>query len=391
MKILYLHQYFKTPEEGGGIRSYHLSEVLVQDGHEVEIITSHNKGSYELKIINGVKVHYLSVYYNNTLGTIGRIFSFLKFTIKAYYKAKSIPGIQLCYATSTPLTVGLIALRLKKRRSIPYFFEVRDLWPEAPVQMGIIRNPFLKKYLYRLEKEIYKGADKIIALSPGIKQEIEKIIAGKEITIIPNIADCKYFSLTEKEQVLEDKFGAKNKFVVSYLGTLGIANKVEFLLMAAKECKQAGRKEILFLIAGQGKEQQYLKALVDKWNLDNIKFIGHLSREAIRELLNVTDAVYISFDSKPILETTSPNKFFDALAAGKLCIVNSKGWVKELIEREHCGFYTDPQQPAELVKKLTPFIDYNISLKEYQQNARKLAEKSFSKDVLLPRFIQLFK
>src|SRR6185437_816300 len=117
----------------------------------------------------------------------------------------------------------------------------------------------------------------------------------------------------------------------------------------------------------------------------------HLNREEIKELLNITDAVYSSFDSKPILETTSPNKFFDALAAGKLCIVNNKGWVKELIEQEQCGFYANPQNPGELLKKIAPFISNPVRLKEYQQNARKLAEKSFSKEVLLPRFLQLFK
>jgi len=391
MKILYLHQYFKTPEEGGALRSYHLSHALVQAGHEVELITSHNQKRYQLKIIEGVKVHYLPVNYDNSFGAISRIFSFVKFVIQAHRKAKSISNVQLCYATSTPLTVGIIALRLKRKKGIPYFFEVRDLWPEAPIQMGVIKSSIIKTYLYGLERRIYEGADKLIALSPGIKEGVEKVVTNKPIVVIPNIADCEYFYPQIKAVSIEEKFGVKDKFVLSYIGTLGAANKVESLLAAARECKKEKLTEVLFFIAGKGKELTYLKALANKWGLDNLKFIGHLDREGVRELLNITDAVYISFDSKPVLETTCPNKFFDAIAAGKLCIVNSKGWIKELIEQQYCGFYTDPENPASFVNSLSVFVSNKNKLLEYQQNSRKLAEKAFSKEVLLPQFLQLFK
>ena len=390
MKILYLHQYFKTPEEGGAIRSYHLATALVKDGHEVELITSHNKGSYELKLVDGVKVHYLPVYYDNSLSSLSRIIAFLKYITLAYRKAKSITGVQLCYASSTPLTVGILALRLKKKFNIPFFFEARDLWPEAPIQMGVIRSPLLKKFLYGLERRIYKGADKIIALSPGIKEGIEKVV-NKPIVITPNMADCQFFLVKEKEPALEQKFEVKDKFVLSYFGTLGAANKVQYLLEAAKECQKAKLTTVSFLIAGKGKELTYLKSLANKWELTNLRFIDYLNREGVRELLNITDAVYISFDSMPVLETTSPNKFFDAIAAGKLCIVNSNGWIKELIEREQFGFYADPVKPADFTTKLTEFVTNKTKLKDYQHNARKLAEKAFSKELLLPQFLKLFK
>jgi len=387
MKILYLHQYFKTPEEGGAIRSYHLSQALVKAGHEVELITSHNKKEYELKIVEGVKIHYLPVYYDNSLGAIARTFAFIKFSIQAYQKATTISEVQLCYATSTPLTVGIIALRLKKKKGIPYFFEVRDLWPEAPIQMGVIKNPIIKKFLHRFEKNIYKSADKIVALSPGIKEGIEKVVDNKQIVVIPNIADCEYFHPLENPIVLKEKFEVKDKFVVSYMGTLGMANKVEHLLAAAKECKELRINQVSFIVAGKGKE---LESLANKLKLDNLKFVGHLDKNGVKELLNITDAVYISFDSKPVLETTSPNKFFDAIASGKLCIVNSKGWIKELIEKERCGFYSDPNNPAEFFTKLSEFVTNRSKLLEHQQNSRKLAEKAFSKEALLPKFLELF-
>ncbi|HTF80228.1 MAG TPA: glycosyltransferase, partial [Cytophagales bacterium] len=140
MKVVYLHQYFKTPQEGGAVRSYYLAKSLVDDGNEVEMITAHNAKEYEFKVVDGIRVHYLPVYYHNRLGFVGRVISFLKFMYMAYHKVTSIRNVDLCYATSTPLSIGWVALRLKSKHNIPYYFEVRDLWPEAPVQMGVLTN-----------------------------------------------------------------------------------------------------------------------------------------------------------------------------------------------------------------------------------------------------------
>ncbi len=156
MKILYIHQYFRTPEEGGAIRSYYLAKGMVDNGIEVEMITSHNKRYEEVKNIEGIKVHYLPVFYQNELGFGKRIIAFYRFMKLVRRKARAIKNVDLCYATSTPLTIGLSALKIKKELGIPYYFEVRDLWPEAPVQLGIIKNRFIKLYLERLEKKYIK-------------------------------------------------------------------------------------------------------------------------------------------------------------------------------------------------------------------------------------------
>ena len=114
MKIIYIHQYFKTYSDGGSSRSYYLAKALTDNGYEVEMITSHNEPFYKKVNIEGITVHYLPVYYDNAYGFIGRVRSFLNFVIKAYRLALSIKNAHLCYATSTPLTVGIIALLLKK-------------------------------------------------------------------------------------------------------------------------------------------------------------------------------------------------------------------------------------------------------------------------------------
>ena len=388
MKIIYIHQHFSTLAEGGSTRSYYLAKALVEAGMPVELITRHNQPTYEVKTVEGIRVHYLPVHYDNAQGFNGRVWSFLKFVILAYRTARRIPDVHLCYAVSTPLTTGLIALGLRRFGRIPYCFEVGDLWPLAPVQMGVIRNPLLKRLLFALEKKIYREAMGIVALSPDIRDGIAQVVPGKRIHLIPNVADCDFFQMEEKKPALEETFGVTGKLVVTYFGTLGRANRLEYLLAAARSC-QAASVDVAFLIVGKGAELPKLQRLAAAYALQNLRFLPHADKYALRDVLNVTDAVYISFASFPVLATGSPNKFFDALAAGKLCLVNFGGWIRELVEREQCGRYVNPEKPETFYAQLQSFLRDPSRLAFYQRNARTLAETRFSRRLLTQQFIEV--
>ncbi|MTI30594.1 glycosyltransferase family 4 protein, partial [Xanthovirga aplysinae] len=365
MHILYLHQYFKTPQEGGAIRSFYLAKGLVNNGYRVSMVSSHNENKYVQKNIEGIEVHYLPVYYDNKLGFYGRIYAFLKFIFLACQligKISKSDKVNKIYATSTPLTIGLVALWAKKIYKLTYFFEVRDLWPEAPIQLRFIRNPSLKKLLYGLESTIYNHADKIVALSPGIKQYIKRIVPEKEITLIPNMSDCEFFKQEEKQEALEVKYQVRNKFVVSYFGAAGEVNHLEYVLDAAKQCVKL---PIHFLITAEGSELSRIKELAKSMKLKNLSFFPYKNKSGIKEVLNVTDAVYISFANFPILETNSPNKFFDGLSSGKLLIVNSKGWTKNIVINRNCGFYHNPNTES-FSNAILPFLLDKDLLSEHQ-------------------------
>jgi len=388
VKILYIHQYFRTPEEGGAIRSYYLAKGMVDNGIEVEMITSHNKPTEEVKVIEGIKVHYLPVFYTNDLGFSKRIFAFYKFMRLVKNKARAINSIDLVYATSTPLTIGLSALKIKKELGIPFYFEVRDLWPEAPVQLGIIKNRFIKSYLERLEKKVYKEAEKIIALSPGIKAQIELRQPNKQIEVIPNMSDVDFFTPEPKNPELEDFFDVKNKMVISYFGAIGAANHLEYLLAAANASLKANLP-LLFFIIGEGSQTEKLRYLVTHFDLTNVRFVKFQNKHNLKRLLNVTDAAYVSFAKKPVLETNSPNKFFDALASGKLIITNTKGWVKDICEKDNCGFYYDPNKPQDFVSKIQQFLERKEYLHSFQANSRMVGETQFSRRAQVERLMRV--
>lgn len=385
MHIVYIHQYFRKPAQGGALRSYYLAKALVDAGHTVSLITACNTTDYYQENVEGIQVHYLPVAYSNNFNFFERISAFLKFTFQSIKVAFNLKNIQLCYATSTPLTVGLVALALKKLKNIPFYFEVRDLWPAAPIQLGYIRNAWVQRLLYGLEHYLYRQATKVIALSPGILEGIKPYKPSGALALLPNMADCAFYAPGSPPRTK-----VNDPFYICYSGTLGRANRLEFLLAAAHACQQQGLTQVKFIVAGTGAEEATLKKKAETLHLDNITWPGNLNRESIRQYLAKAHATYTSFDTHPILETNSPNKFFDSLAAGKLTIVNTKGWLQNLVETYKCGFYTAPQKPQNLAEQLMPYLSNPTLLIQAQQQARQLAEKSFSRQKITQEFTKLF-
>lgn len=388
MKVLILHQYFNTPKTGGPLRSYYLAKALVDQGITTAVITTHNGNDFRKELIEGIEVHYLPIPYSNSFGFFKRVSSFLKFVLSIVREAEQFWDYQVCYAISTPLTIGLAAIWIKWRYRIPYRFEVGDLWPEAPVQIGIIKSPVLKTILYKLEKSIYKRAKSIVALSEPIKQAILKKVPGKRIDVIPNMADTEFYKPAEKNPGLEKKFGVEGKVVLSYIGTFGLANGLEQMLDCAESARE--NSNIHFILCGDGARRSALVKYAQERKLTNISFIPMQDREGVKEILNITDTAFISYQPLPVLETGSPNKYFDALAAGKMIVTNFKGWIRDEIEAAQCGVSISPVEPSDFRNKVLPVLQNKAELRQHQTAARKLAEQKYSRQQLTENFVRLF-
>ncbi len=370
MHVRIIHQYFRTPEEGGGLRTWYLGKYLKENGFEVSVITGGNIAGYRHITRDGMNIHYLPIYYSNHLGFLSRIHAFWLFVWKSIRLLRKLPDADMHYILTTPLTTGIIGRYFKKRRNIPYIFEVGDIWPEAPKQLKVLRNPILLWLARRLEMKSYKDARALAGLSPHIASYLESKCPGKPTLILPNVSDTRYFQKNPKDPGLEEEFGVQGKFVLSYIGTLGLANQLEFLLDAAAYIPENARVQIF--IMGDGAREKALKKYVKPGT--PVKFLPHGSRDEVRRLLNVTDAVFISFRDVPVLATGCPNKFFDGLAAGKLIVLNFRGWIWGLVNTNSCGIHCWPDDPESLWEKLQPFLEDPAKLEEYQENARNLAE-----------------
>lgn len=265
MKIIYLHQYFNTPQMSGGTRSYEMARRFVAAGHEVHLITSNREKrddsfGWSEEIIDGIHIHWLPVPYSNKMDFKDRVLAFLKFAAASGAKAYSIGG-DVIFATSTPLTIALPAVYAAKRLKKPMLFEVRDLWPELPIAVGALKNPFLKTAAIWLERFAYKNADHVIALSPGMaKGAIKSGYPPDKVHIVPNCCDTDRFQVPESEgqKFLNGHLELQDGPLVLYAGTLGLINGVGYLTDIARAMLQIDPL-VRFLIVGDGKEQNLIR------------------------------------------------------------------------------------------------------------------------------------
>ncbi len=388
MKVLYIHQYFKSPKEPGGTRSYWIAQELINRDHQVIMLTSSSEFENKVtkKNIDGIEVIYIKESYNQDMSILRRLLSFLKFMLKSTLLAYKQKNIDLVFATSTPLTIGFPAIVLKWFKGVKFIFEVRDLWPEVPIQMGGLKNPIVKKLAILFEKIIYKNAEHVVALSPGMQDGVIKHIPKDKTSMITNMAKIDQFYPRNKQIELVEKLGlGLETFKIIHFGSLGFANGIDKVIESAKLLKSDNSIEFVFL--GDGSMKAKLKQECMDKNLSNVKFLGAFPMSKTSEIVNLCDVSLVSFKDIPILYTNSPNKLFDSLSAGKPIIVNSAGWTKQLVEENNCGIYVDPNDKMDLVEKIK-YLQKNPNLvEEMGRNSRKLAEIKFDKAILTKQMV----
>lgn len=387
MRIIYIHQYFRTPEEGGATRSYYLAKGLAKAGHEVMVISGGGE-KYDLKRMNGFTVHYLPVSYTQEFGFTRRIFAFLNYIRLAKNLIRKLPRADLFYISSTPLTTGWIGLWAKKKFAVPYIFEVRDLWPEAPIQVGAIRHPFLISYLKKQEKRIYENALQLVGLSPGMVNHIHQTCPGQSVHLIPNFSNPETFFPQEKRDDVLKKYGLEKELTIAYTGAIGRVNAVEELLDFSEYAQNEG-KAWQFVIMGAGSEKKRLERIAEERQLSRVHFIQFGSKQKVNEVLGIADFAWISFADLPVLSTNSPNKFFDALAAGKAILINHKGWVHRLVKENELGFSVFQRKWEKLYLKLEEVEQGPKQLQSMQQNSLKLSTQFFTHQIAVERLLYI--
>ena len=386
MNILYIHQYFNTPEEPGGTRSYWIAQELLKRGHHVTMVTGTNNALHKDAArmnVDGIDVVYIKNPYSNYMGAAKRMLSFVKFMMKAIQAGRKQKDIDLVFATSTPLTIGAVAIALKWLKGWKYVFEVRDLWPEGLIQEGIT-NPVIVWALRTLERMSYHKAEHVIALSPGMKDGVMKVgTKDGECSMIPNMSKPDKFFPHEHNAEIIKQFGLKmDKFNLVHFGAMGFDNYLEYIIEAAKLAQEQGKDKLNFVLLGDGSTLPKLKQMAEDYKLENVQFLGNHKMNVVSEIVNCCDASITSFQNIPILATNSPNKLFDSLSAGKPIIVNSAGWTKDLAEKENCGCYVDPENPQELVDALMDMHAHPEKVKAWGENSRRLSVEVFDKSIL---------
>lgn len=391
MKILYIHQYFNTPKEGGSTRSYWISKKLIEEGHDVVMLTSspNQKRRLERRVVDQIQVISLRVVHKNNMSIFRRLVAFCSFMFLSSLVGAREKGVELVIATSTPLTVGFPAMFIKFFKGTPYLFEVRDLWPEVPIQMGAIKNRFLQKLTQWFERSIYRKAEHVVALSPGMEQGVlNQGISENKVTMISNMAKIDEFWPREITAEHYNYFKLKpDTFKVIYFGAIGLANGIEYVTDAISLLKDDSSIEFIFI--GSGRMLDYMQKRKESEQINNFNFLGAFNMEKTSKLVNLCDVSLVTFSDYPILATNSPNKLFDSLSAGKPIIVNNPGWTKAMVEENKCGVYADCKSPQDLADKILYLKNNPDLIKQMGENSRKLAVEKYDKSILCKQYIDV--
>lgn len=398
MRVLYYHQHFSTPDGATGTRSYEMALRLVEHGHDVTMVCGSCgaaktglKGGFKRHkrqgLVDGIEVVELELPYSNRDGFVTRSFTFLRFALRGVVVALTKEH-DLVFATSTPLTAGIPGIVSSIFRRKPFVFEVRDLWPELPREMGVITNPFILKAMDLLEWVSYKTAKRCIGLSPGIVKGIQRRgIKESNVAMVPNGCDLHLFD-TSKVKAVRPSGLNDDDFVALFSGAHGVANGLDAVLDAALELKKRKRKDIKLLFIGDGKLKPELVLRSKNEDLNNCIFLDPLPKKKLISILRGVDAGLMILDNVPVFYYgTSPNKFFDYIASGLPVINNYPGWLAEMISDHKCGVVVPPENPAAFADALENLADNPAEVSQMGGNARELAEQKFDRRKLGEDFV----
>lgn len=337
--------------------------------------------------VDGIHVVPIAAAYNSArvgthMGGWKRMVKFYHFARLAVRVGKKLDKPDIVFATHTPLTVGLAGIKLARHFNVPFVFEVRDLWPEGLVDLGVLKNPVAIWWLRWMAKKIYVAADHIVALAPGMKDGIVRTgIPSERIAVIPNASDLDLFRPDLDGSRWRERLGLADRFAAIYFGAMGPANGLEYVIEAARILAQRGKDHIVVILQGDGARRAELEKIGRDYKLKNVVFREPVPKEELAQVIaGCQVCMTILRPSKH--NAWSPNKMFDALAAGRPVLVNVPGWLGEMIENNNCGRCVDPRRPEVLADTLEELAADPELCQQMGKNARALAEREFARDKL---------
>lgn len=400
MKILLINQVFVSPNEPGHTRHFEMAKYLQSFGDELVIVASdlnyqtgqrtvQHKGLVAEQVIEGVRILRTYIYPAIHRSYFWRIFSFFSFMFSSIVAAMRVKNVDIIMGTTPPIFQAFSAWLVAFLRRKPFLLEVRDLWPEFIVSMGVFTNPIAIKLARMLEMFLYRRATHILVNSPAYKEYIEeKGIPSKKITFIPYGADVQMFNPDNDCGNLRAELNLQDKFLVLYTGALGQANDIYTILRAAENLRD--HNNIRIVIFGDGKERLNLQAYAEKQQLNNVIFAGVRPKHQIPAIIAAADVCLAILQDVPMFRTTYPNKVFDYMAAGKPTILVIDGVIRQIIEESNGGVFVPPGDDRKLSETILSLSSNSNLVRDYGKNARDYLVKHLDRQVMLEKTRELF-
>jgi glycosyltransferase involved in cell wall biosynthesis len=401
MKILLINQVFVSPKEPGHTRHFEMGKYLMERGHELVIVASDlnyqtgkrtvaRRGLYAEQMFDGIRVLHSYMYPAIHRSYFWRVIAFFSFMFSSIWTALRLKDVDLVLGTTPPIFQAVSAWVVAAVRRKPFLLEVRDLWPEFGISMGVLTNPIIIALSRWLENFLYKRADHILVNSPAYREYmLAKGVPADKVTYIPYGTDIEMFHPSIDGSSIRRELKVEDKFVVLYAGALGQANDIDTLLRAAERLKQD--ENISFVLFGDGKERDRLESEAQRMDLHNVIFAGTRPKKDMPRIVASADACLAILQDIPAFRTTYPNKVFDYMAAGRASIIVIDGITRELIESSRGGVYVKPADDVMLAQKILELAQNPAQVKEMGANARDYLVKNLDRHDKLNETLSLLK
>jgi glycosyltransferase involved in cell wall biosynthesis len=395
--ILLIHQAFASLGDPGGTRHHELARYLVAHGHQVTIIASpvsYLTGNHTDRIywsetsVDDLGVTIIRAWTLPSMhrSFVLRVFAFLSFMFSSFFIGLSVKHVDLVWGTSPPIFQGISAWLLACLKRVPFLFEVRDLWPDFAIAVGVLRSRILISLSRCVERFLYRHADQVVVNSPGYIDHVTQRGASK-VALIPNGSDPDMFDPAATGNEFRQQHGLSNRFLVLYAGAHGMSNDLGVLLDAAELLKDD--PGVIFILLGDGKEKAALVSSAHTRGLDNVLFLPSLPKNQMAQALAASDACLAILKPIDLYKTTYPNKVFDYMAAGRPVLLAIDGVIRILVETAQAGIFTQPGDPQSLSKAVRTLHSNPALCHQMGASGRAYIEQHYSRSQIAEQFTEL--
>lgn len=398
MKILFLTDNFPPEVNAPATRTYEHCVEWVKKGVEVTVITGvpnfpkgivyngYKNKLYQKEIIDGIQVIRVLTFIAANKGFLKRIVDYISFAVSSFIVGLFV-STDLIVATSPQFFTAISGRYLSFWKRVPWVMEVRDLWPESIKTVGAMKDNLIIRYFEYLEKKSYQSAIKIITNTDAFKKNIvTKGIAPSKIEVVKNGANLKLFFPRNKNEQLLTSLQLKGKKIFGFVGTLGMAHNLDFILDAAKA---VNNEKIHFLLIGEGSEKERLKGRIHNESITNITLLEGVEKQKVPEYLSILDVALVNLKKDPLFKTVIPSKIFESAAMGNPILIGVDGESRNLVEKYNAGIYYDASDVKDFILKMNLILD-SLNYNKFKKNTLVLA-KEYDRVELALRMLKYLK
>jgi glycosyltransferase involved in cell wall biosynthesis len=403
MKIIVICHYF-PPEIGApSARLYEMAKRWVELGNEVHVVTcfpNHPTGiipdeykgmKYKLENMDGIHVHRNYVYATQNKGFIKKTLGHISFMFSSvFYSMKKIDKPDVIITSSPTFFSIFSGYWYSLRKKADFILEIRDLWPAAMIELGVMKEGVVTRLLEMMELFFYRKSKKLIMVTQSFKDNVVgRGINEDKVHVITNGFSQELFYPKEKNQELINKYNLRDKFVISYVGAHGISQNLSTFLEVAKKLRK--HKNIEFIFVGEGAEKDKLKQIVREEDLSNVQFIDAQPKDQIPDFYNSSDLCLIPLKNIELFKTFIPSKMFEIMACGVPIIASLEGEAAQILKDSKAAKVVKPDNPDEIATAIEELINNREEYNQMKAHGPEFVEKSYSRNKLAEKYLEVLK